>query len=75
MYNYSNFPNSYNSYNPYTVGMAGTNPYQPNSRQEITKVNGRDGANAFPLSANSSILLLDINNPVVYLKQADGSVL
>lgn len=71
--NYSNFPNSYNNlFNPYTVGMAGTNPYQPNSRQEITKVNGRDGANAFPLSANSSILLLDINNPVVYLKQADG---
>ena len=70
--NYSNFPNSYNNlFNPYTVGMAGTQ-YQPNSRQEITKVNGRDGANAFPLSANSSILLLDINNPVVYLKQADG---
>ena len=75
MYN-SNFQyNPYNSYNPYNPAgnVTGINsPYQSQNRQEITKVNGRDGANAFPLSANSSILLLDINNPVVYLKQADG---
>lgn len=70
--NYSNFLN--NPYtNPYTLGsVSGINsPYQT-QRQEIPKVNGMEGANAFPLPANSSILLLDINNPVVYLKQSDG---
>lgn len=72
MYNYSNFLNN-NPYNPYNLGSAtGINsPYQ-SQRQEVTKVNGMDGANAYPLSANSSVLLLDINNPVVYLKQSDG---
>ena len=71
MYNYSNYLN--NPYNPYSLGNAtGINsPYQ-SQRQEVTKVNGMDGANAYPLSANSSVLLLDINNPVVYLKQSDG---
>lgn len=69
--NYSNYLN--NPYNPYTLGnVSGINsPYQT-QRQEIPKVNGMDGANAYPLSANSSVLLLDINNPVVYLKQSDG---
>ena len=72
--NFSNYLNSYNN-NPYNpVGnVAGINsPYQPQNQQEIPKVNGLAGANAFPLSANSSVLLLDINDPIVYLKQADG---
>lgn len=69
--NYSNYLN--NSYNPYSFGnVSGINsPYQT-QRQEVTKVNGMDGANAYPLTANSSVLLLDINNPIVYLKQSDG---
>lgn len=72
--NYSNYLNNY-SYNPYNPAnnVAGINsPYQPRIQQEVTKVNGMDGANAYPLSANSSVLLLDINNPIVYLKQSDG---
>jgi hypothetical protein len=75
MYN-SNFQyNPYNSYNPYNPAGNATginSPYQSQNRQEIPKVNGMGGANAFPLSANSSALLLDINEPIVYLKQADG---
>ena len=72
--NYSNYlNNSYiNPYNPAGRADALNSPYQPSPRQEITKVNGREGANAYPLSANSSVLLLDINNPIVYLKQSDG---
>ena len=71
--NYSNYLNNpYN--NPYTVGMAGTNPYQPNSRQEIIKVNGKEGANAYPLNTpNSSVLMLDINQPILYVKISDGA--
>mgnify|MGYP003296012217 CR=1 FL=1 len=71
--NFSNYLNSYNN-NPYNpVGnVAGINsPYQP-QRQEIIKVNGREGANAFGLAPNSAVLLLDINQPIIYLKQTDG---
>lgn len=73
----SNF--QYNPYNPYInpynpVGSAAGNNslYQSAQRQEIIKVNGREGANAYPLPANSSVLLLDINQPIIFLKQADG---
>ena len=70
----SNFQyNPYNSYNPYNpVSVAGINsPYQP-QKQDIIKVNGREGANAYSLQPNSSVLLLDTNQPVIYLKQSDG---
>lgn len=43
------------------------------SRQEITKVNGDAGANAYQLPPNSSILLLDETAPKVYLAQSDGA--
>lgn len=68
------YANPYNSYNPYNLasGVTGINsPYQ-SQRQEIIKVNGREGANAFAMPANSSVLLLDINQPIIYLKQTDG---
>lgn len=71
---YSNFQyNPYNPYNPYSSSpVTGMNsPYQ-SSRQEIIKVNGREGANNFSLPANSSALLLDSSQPVIYLKQTDG---
>lgn len=47
------------------------NQFQP--RQEIVKVNGRNGAEAFQIAPNSSVLLLDIENPIVYLKTSDGA--
>lgn len=74
MFNFSNSQYSpYNPYNPYiSTPSAGSNSiYQP-GRQEIIRVNGREGANAYQLPANSSVLLLDNNQPVIYLKQTDG---
>lgn len=41
--------------------------------QQIIKVNGENGANAFSLPPNSSALLLDSTNPRVYLVQTDGA--
>ncbi len=55
------------------------NPYQPyiNSfmpqRQEVVRVNGRNGANAYQMAPNSSILLLDETAPVIWLKTTDGA--
>lgn len=74
MYNYSNFLNN-NPYNPYNpVSATGINsPYQ-SQNQEIIKVNGREGANAYPLNTpNSSVMMLDINQPILYVKVSDGA--
>jgi len=50
------------------------NPYQQfNQNQQIVKVNGINGANAYNLLPNSSILLLDETAPRLFLKQTDGA--
>ena len=43
------------------------------NRQEIIKVNGENGARAFQMMPNSSALLLDETNPIVWLVQTDGA--
>lgn len=42
-------------------------------RNEIIRVNGKEGAEAYPLAQNSSIMLLDENNPIVWIKRTDGA--
>lgn len=62
-----------NYYNPYT-GYPNGNYYSPsNSKQEIVKVNGRNGAEAYQMMPNSSALLLDETAPIVWLVQTDGA--
>lgn len=45
------------------------NPYQPyynmGARQEVVRVNGKNGADAYQMAPNSSILLLDETAPIV----------
>lgn len=54
-------------YPPYNM------PQMPQSRQEVIKVHGIDGANAYQLAPNSSVLLLDDNSPIVWFKSTDGA--
>lgn len=58
------------------------NPYQNRldqmsanmaQRCEIVRVNGKNGAEAYQLPPNSSILLLDETAPLVWLAQTDGA--
>lgn len=49
------------------------NPYQYSTNQQIIKVNGQNGANAYQLMPNSSALLLDETAPRLFLKQTDGA--
>lgn len=42
-------------------------------RQEVVRVNGRNGANAYQMAPNSSILLLDETAPIIWLKTTDGA--
>lgn len=71
------FPASYNpmgNYNPYQVGQ-----YQQmqNTQQAQTGglqwVQGEAGAKAFPVSAGQSVLLMDSENNVFYIKSTDNS--
>lgn len=42
-------------------------------RQEVVKVSGRNGAEAYQMTPNSSALLLDDSSPIVWLKTTDGA--
>lgn len=48
-------------------------PMYNGNHQQVTRVNGRNGAEAYMLAPNSSALLLDESAPVVWLKQTDGA--
>lgn len=41
--------------------------------QEVVKVSGINGVNAYQLAPNSSVLLLDTTAPIVWLVQTDGA--
>ena len=41
--------------------------------QQIIRVNGENGARAYQMAPNSSVLLLDENAPLVWLAQTDGA--
>lgn len=59
MMNYSGYPApTYPNY-----GVIGQQAYL--QRQEVVRVNGRNGANAYQMAPNSSILLLDETAPII----------
>lgn len=61
-----------NQFNPYQMPQAYM--YGQNlQKMEVIKVNGEEGAKAFSLAPNSSVLLLDETAPVVWLKTTDGA--
>lgn len=70
------FYNPYQQYNPY--GYAPVSPQNGAGsvlpqQSQIIRVNGKNGAEAFRMAPNSSILLLDENDPIVWLKTSDGA--
>ena len=62
-------------FNPYGFMQQGQMPQaQPQIPQtQVVRVNGENGAKAFSIGANSSVLLLDETQPVVWLKVTDGA--
>ena len=70
MYEYNN--PLYNPFvNPYLN--AQHNPMQAAPKQEVVKVNGENGARAYPIGANSSAMLLDESGVIVWLVTTDGA--
>ncbi len=72
-YNQYQPPYSYGGYSPMGQGAPGAMQGMSAQACQITRVNGRNGADAFRMAPNSSILLMDENDPIVWLKQTDGA--
>lgn len=66
---YNNNPLYNQMINPY---LQTNQPYQQ-PRQEVVKVNGENGARAYPMGANSSALLLDETGVIIWLVTTDGA--
>ena len=69
------------SYNPYQFGPYGAPSYgygqpsyqQPQQQQNVYAfVNGIEGAKAYPMSPNQTVMLMDNDNPIAYIKQSNG---
>ena len=59
---------------PYAYPNLYQNPtYQQTMPQQVIKVHGKNGADMYRMSPNSSVLLLDELEPLVYLAQTDGA--
>ena len=72
MYNINPF-NPYQGINPaYLPSNSPVNAHGNNFNQ-IIKVNGRGGAEAYQMPPNAQALLLDETQPIVWLKQTDGA--
>ena len=66
------YGNSYmQTFNPYQQLQLQQQMQQP--QQEVVKVNGENGARAYPMGANSSALLLDSSGLLVWLVTSDGA--
>lgn len=62
------------NYPPYPQNPAARPPMrQFGMKQEVIRVNGENGANAYQLMPNSSALLLDETAPLVWLVTTDGA--
>jgi hypothetical protein len=65
-----------NYYNPYlnnNTTMPQNNYSFLQQSQKIVQVNGYNGAEAYKMAPNSSIILMDINEPIIWLKITDGA--
>jgi hypothetical protein len=65
------FENPY--YNPYFQMPQAPAPQIQPQKQEVTKVNGENGARAYSIGPNSSALLLDSSGLLVWLVTTDGA--
>lgn len=64
------YPPLSNTINPFQTVL---NPVVQAPQMEIQKVNGEESAKAFPIGPNSSVILLDTVNPLVWVITTDAS--
>ena len=62
-----------NPFNPYQNNPSYLQQHQTANPNQIIKVNGMNGAQAYQMPPNSQVLLLDETQPILWLKQTDGA--
>ena len=62
------FPQLYPNVNPIMAPIS-----QPTAQNGITWVQGESAAKSYPVGAGQSVLLMDSENPVMYIKSTDQS--
>ena len=60
-------------YNPYNIQPPVTPGFPQNTQQQVTRVNGHNGASAYALGPNSSALLLDESGTILWVVSTDGA--
>lgn len=71
----NDFPTDYNpmgSYNPYQVGYQQLQSSRQAQTGGLRWVQGEAGAKAYPVNAGQSVLLMDSENNVFYIKSTDN---
>jgi hypothetical protein len=70
-FGFNNYPQYYQPQQQYVPQMINTN--QPPQNDGITWVQGENSAKSYPVAAGRSVLLMDSENPVMYIKSTDQS--
>lgn len=82
-YGYGNYPFPYNNplynnyqqptypYGQFNQPQVQPQPQQPTQYKQYTFVNGIEGAKAFQLGNNQTMMLLDSENPIIYKKTSN----
>lgn len=65
-------PNQQPNYNNMNNNYANQQPQQQPQMNQYAFVNGIEGAKSFQLQPNQTILLMDSDNPICYMKTANG---
>lgn len=66
-------PNNYQATVPMQPVQQPQPQSQPQTNQGFVWVQGEAGAKAYPVAAGNSVLLMDSENPVLYMKSTDAS--
>lgn len=62
-------------YNPYPYGVPQYGGYQPAQSQQSNTyafVNGIEGAKSYPMAPNQTVMLMDSDNPIAYMKTSNA---
>lgn len=59
-------------YNPYPSYPYPQSYYPQQPQQTYAFVNGIEGAKSYPMQPNQTVMLMDSENPIAYMKQSNG---
>ena len=72
-YNVSGYMPSYQIAQPMPMGYSQAPQPQQNQTGQIIWVQGKAGAEAYPVAPGSQLMLMDSNEPLLYVKRADAT--